>query len=310
MRVAVLALALLACCAGSQAAANGRARRLRGIGAGMRSGRRRKLLCCAGCGSGHACQRSGVSLAAVPMLLLLLLAARSAALRVSNVSEETTACRCATPTASTAVGRLFYLSLELVPCFCLHRYQRQGVWAVLQSQLRGRTVQKRLRLWLPGQLSVLRQLPLRAVSRILLRSFWWVLLQLSDVSSKPIFAGMLRDERRVVPLLRRRIELSLRQRCRHRLSLQCRLYRTKRRPVLTVQFRHIQGIPGLSGMHELRKRCMSWWPLSQQLRWHERGKLLGMYTMCSGAAPKRLWGDVSRLVSGVLIGDLQDVVRV
>ena len=26
--------------------------------------------------------------------------------------------------------------------------------------------------------------------------------------------------------------------------------------------------------------------------------------------PKRLWGDVSRLVSGLLIGDLQDVVRV
>ena len=176
---AALALALLACCAGSPAAANGRARRVRG----MRSGRRRKLLCCAGCGSGHACQRSGVSLFLSLLLLRLMqkhlarfcLPARRAALRVRKVSEETTACRCAIPTASTAVFGLFYLSLKLVPCFCLHSYQGQGVWAVHQSLLRGRSVQKRLRLWLPGQLSVLRQLPLRAVSRILLRPFQWVL---------------------------------------------------------------------------------------------------------------------------------------
>ena len=76
-----------------------------------------------------------------------------------------------------------------------------------------------------------------------------------------------------------------------------------------MQFRHVQGIPGLSGMHELRQRWMSWWPLSQQLRWHERGKLLGMYTMCGGTVPKRLRRHIYRSLSRLRIWQVQDLVR-
>ena len=76
-----------------------------------------------------------------------------------------------------------------------------------------------------------------------------------------------------------------------------------------MQFRHVQSIPGLSGMHELRQRWMSWWPLSQQLRWHERGKLLGMYTMCGGTVPKRLRRHIYRSLSRLRIWQVQDLVR-
>ena len=62
-------------------------------------------------------------------------------------------------------------------------------------------------------------------------------------------------------------------------------------------------------MHELRQRWMSWWPLSQQLRWHERGKMLGMYTMCGGTVPKRLRWHIYRSLSRLRIWQVQDLVR-
>ena len=57
-------------------------------------------------------------------------------------------------------------------------------------------------------------------------------------------------------------------------------------------------------------RGMSCWPIPHWLHRNHNRELFCMCYMPHRPIPKRLWGDVSRLVSGVLIGDLQDVVRV
>ena len=57
-------------------------------------------------------------------------------------------------------------------------------------------------------------------------------------------------------------------------------------------------------------RGLSCWPIPHWLHRNHNRELFRVCYMPHRPIPKRLWGDVSRLVSGLLIGDLQDVVRV
>ena len=57
-------------------------------------------------------------------------------------------------------------------------------------------------------------------------------------------------------------------------------------------------------------RGLSYWPIPHWLHRNHNRELFRVCYMPHRPIPKRLWGDGSRLVSGVLIGDLQDVIRV